>query len=508
MLPTGGGKTVVFARALAEHRGVAVAIAHRRELVRQIALALTREGTPYQIAAPRDTIRRIIRHVSEATGSCTYDPEARVTVASVDSLPRASDTWARSVSLAVIDEAHHVTRTNKWGRALARMPRARLLGVTATPTRADRAGLGAHADGVFTRIVCGPDMRSLISAGYLAPYHAYAPGHVDLSGVAVGRSGDYSSKQLRARMVRANITGDVVQHYVRHARGKRGVTFACSVQAAEDLAAAYRSAGVPAACVHAKTPASERDAAVAALASGEILQIANVDLFGEGFDLPAIDCVSMARPTKSFSLYSQQFGRALRVSPGKTHALIFDHVGNIAEHGGPPDLRNNWSLDRGEKRGKAEVSPYRTCVGCTYVYPRSERHCPDCGSAPSREQRSSPELVDGDLVLLDPDVLAALYERVARVDRPESDVVREARAKHMPEIGVGAARKRHRKLQDAQASLRAAMYAWAGAKKHEGAGDSEILRDFYAAFGVDMLTAKTLKPDQAVELERKINAKK
>jgi DNA repair protein RadD len=116
---------------------------------------------------------------------------------------------------------------------------------------------------------------------------------------------------------------------------------------------------VPAEVVHSKTPDAVRTRILARFRNREILQLVNVDLFGEGFDLPAIEVVSMARATQSYGLYVQQFGRALRIMDGKTHALIIDHVGNVGRHG-LPDARRIWTLDRRERgaRGRpADVIP-------------------------------------------------------------------------------------------------------------------------------------------------------
>lgn len=505
VLPTGAGKTVILARLLAEHRGAAVAVAHRRELVGQISLALTREGVPHQLLAPAATIRQIVRSQTTRLGACAYRTTAPVTVASVDSFHRAPETWRSSISLAVLDEAHHVLRENKWGRALSRLPSTcRLLGVTATPVRADGRGLGARADGVFTTILSGPSMRELIDDGYLAPYKLYAPTKLDLSGVRVGSTGDYSRRQLSVAVGRARITGDVVRHYLRHARGRKGVTFAVGVDAAYELARAYQDAGVPAVAVHAKTPAAEREAAIDRLERGEILQIVNVDLFGEGFDLPAIDCVSMARPTKSYGLYAQQFGRALRTCAGKAHAIIIDHANNVAVHNGPPDWPRDWTLDARCKRKRVEISLYRTCTGCTGVYRRHERDCPYCGGAPPPAERSSPAQVEGDLELLDRDALARLYGEVERVDRSDQEVRAEALGRRMPSIGVRAAVNRHRRTRREQKILRSLIEWWAGVQHSRGLDDRESMRRFFRTFGVDVLTAKTLKAEDARTLQKRI----
>lgn len=508
VLPTGAGKTVIFARAVAEHEGVTCVLAHRKELLDQISRALTKENVRHQILAPQPTIRRIVRDQTHRLGRCCYSTTAAVTVASVDSFRRADPAWIDRVSLWVIDEAHHLLRDNKWGKCISKFTNAKGLGVTATPIRADRKGLGAHADGFFDRIIEGPSQRELTLDGHLSPYQLFAPAtrNLDLSKVKRGATGDFVGKQLRAAVGRSTITGDVVQQYLRLARGKRGVTFATGVAAAHELAESFMAAGVSAKAVHAKTPPGERQQAIDDLAAGRILQIVNVDLFGEGFDLPAIDVVSMARPTASYALYAQQFGRALRPSPGKTHALILDHAGNVHLHRGPPDVPRQWSLDAAARSDSDGPSPFRVCVRCSAVYPRTLRACPLCAAEPERAERSSPELVAGDLTQLDPEVLAALYDRAASIDRPEDEVRQEMRARHVPEIGVKAAVNRHRKNQNAQGQLRNAIQWWAGYQHSRGLDDPAAMRLFYSRFGIDVLSARSLKAKDANELRRRLDA--
>jgi len=161
-LPTGGGKTVILARIIRETAGAVCAIAHRRELVSQISLALAREGVRHRVIGPREVVQFCARYHVEETGRSYYDASSAVAVASVDTLvAREADlrAWASSVRLWVQDEAHHVLTGNKWGLAAAMFPQARGLGVTATPGRADGRGLGRHADGVFDALVSGPGMR-------------------------------------------------------------------------------------------------------------------------------------------------------------------------------------------------------------------------------------------------------------------------------------------------------------------------------------------------------------
>lgn len=501
VLPTGAGKTFVFSR-IAAAAGVAVcAIAHRSELVGQMSVALAREGVRHRVIGP-DTLHRAcsMLHMDEFKRSF-IDPGARVAVASVDTLVRmpASDPWAQQVGLWIQDEAHHVLAANKWGKACALFPNARGLGVTATPQRADGKGLGRHVDGLMDAMVVGPSMRELINREYLTEYRIFAPpSDIDLSDVGVSASGDFSPEPLRKAVHRSHIVGDVVAHYLRIAGGKLGVTFAVDIEGATEIAAAYRAAGVSAEVVSSKTPGALRAQVLRRFRARELLQLVNVDLFGEGFDLPAIEVVSFARPTQSLALMYQQFGRACRLMDGKLHALIIDHVGNVMRHG-LPDAPREWSLDRRERRSRnapSDVIPVRTCLNaeCMGVYERVHAACPYCGHVSVPAGRSSPEQVDGDLCELDPAVLARLRGEVAVVDGDPRYPAGAA-----PEV-AGAIRRRHHERQTAQATLRAAIALWAGWQRAIGRDDSESYRRFWYAFGTDVVTAQSLGVREAAEL--------
>ncbi len=508
VLPTGSGKTVVFSRILRDHHGPAVVIAHRRELVGQISLALAREGVVHRIIAPDATVRAIVRKNVEKIGRSCYSATSDVAVASVDSIGRASDKWRFSVTLWVMDEAHHLLRKNKWGRAVALFPNAKGLGVTATPERADGKGLGQGASGVFTHIVEGPPMRELIDAGHLSDYQIYVPpSSLDVSQISISRAtGDYSVQDMQTVVAKAQITGDVVAHYLKWAPGKLGITFAVSVAEAQILADAYNAAGVPAAVVHAKTPAGEREDTIRRFERRELLQLVNVDIFGEGFDLPAIEVVSFVRPTKSFPLYSQSFGRGLRPIPGKDFAIIIDHVGNIVEHGLPDAYRVYSLKSRDAKAPALNPMSLKVCPGCARAFKRIFVACPYCDYVPSPTSRSSPAHVDGDLVELDAATLEAMRNAVARVDMDPAAYAQELFQRGCPEIGIRANTNRLRATQEAQERLRHVMDWWRGVKLSEGLSERESFKSFYLEFGIDVLSARALTAKDADELCERIRA--
>jgi superfamily II DNA or RNA helicase len=503
VLPTGAGKTVLFSKILHDFAGHSVAIAHRQELVAQISLALGRNGVRHRIIAP-DSVRANIEALQMMElGRRWVDQHARTMVAGVDTLLRRAPPELQRVGLWVMDEAHHVLTENKWGKAVALMPNAYGLGVTATPGRADGKGLGRHADGVFDAMHVGPSMRDLINWKFLTEYRIFAPPtDLDLSAVATGAGGDYVQEQLRAAVHKSHVTGDVVKHYQRIAPGKLGVTFAVDIESATEICAAFRLAGVPAEVVTSKTPDALRVSILRRFKAREVLQLVNVDLFGEGFDLPAIEVVSMARPTQSYALFAQQFGRVLRLLEGKRHGLIVDHVGNCFRHG-LPDAPREWSLDRRERRssGASDAIPLRSCPGCTGVYERWLTQCPHCAYKPEPAGRSSPEQVEGDLHELDPAVLAALRGEVARIDGAPRI------PQHLPPHAQRAVHNTHLERQQAQGRLREAIALWAGHQRHLGRSDAESYRRFFHTWGVDVLSAQALNAREAEALHERIAAR-
>lgn len=514
VLPTGGGKTVLFSEIIHDHRGASVAIAHRQELVSQISLALARDEVRHRIIGPPSVVKMCVNDHMEELGRSYYDPRAQAGVAGVDTLIRRGtelSAWANSVGLWVQDETHHLLRGTKWGKAADMFPNARGLGVTATPLRADGKGLGRHVDGLFDDMVEGPSMRDLINMGFLTEYRIFAPkSDLDRASIPVSdATGDFSPVKMRTAVRKSQILGDVVKHYLRIAPNKLGVTFAPDVETATDIAQQFNLAGVPAAVVSAKTPDAERKAILRKFRRRELLQVVNVDLFGEGFDLPAIEVVSMARPTQSYGLFVQQFGRSLRLLDGKQFAIIIDHVGNVEAHG-LPDAPRLWSLDRREKRKASapdDAIPVKACPTCTAVYERVYTSCPFCGFQPVPAARSGPEFVDGDLLELDPDTLARMRGEVARVDMDKEEYRLELASKHTPKIGQLAHVKRHAFRQEAQSVLRAAIALWAGYQRALGRPDSESYRRFYFMFGLDVLTAQALGTQDALLLADKINQK-
>lgn len=534
--PTGSGKTVLFSDVVNTADRAAAVIAHRSELVSQTSLSLAREGVRHRIIGPDSLRRNCVSLHMDKLGRSFYDPGARVGACGVDTLinrDTSEDSWFRQVGLWVQDEAHHVLKENKWGTAADMFPNAYGLGVTATPSRADGKGLGRHADGLFDAMVYGPEMRDLIDEGYLTDYRIFAPpSDVDYSEVTVTASGDLSPVKLRAAVHKSDtLVGDVVKHYLKIAKGKLGVTFAVDVEEAKKYCAAFRAAGVPAEIVTANTPVLLRAQILRRFEQRQVMQLVNVDLFGEGFDLPAIEVVSMVRKTESWPLFVQQFGRALRLmiapeiaanwdkytpeqrlafiaSSEKPVALIIDHVGNVIRHG-LPDAPRMDTLDRRERRssGPSDAMPLRVCANpnadgmgtpCASIYHRYLKVCPFCNFYPEPPERTAPEFVDGDLFELDPETLAAMRGKAAVIE----GAPRIPYGVNM--IAAAGIRKQHEARYEAQQQLRGAIALWAGWQKAIGRDDSQSYRIFYHTFGIDVLSAQALGRPEAEALLLKV----
>lgn len=364
-MPTGAGKTASTAHMLgsaAQKGRRAWFVCHRRELILQSHRAFQKAGVPHGIIAAGFDIAGL----------------RPVQICSVQTLARRLDRVA-TPDLIVWDECHHLA-AGSWSSIYQRFPKAVHIGLSATPQRLDGQGLEAY----FTRMVTGPTVRELIEAGFLVPYRLFAPGGgPDLSGVHT-RMGDYVKSEVAAIMDKPRIVGDAVEHYRKLAMGRRAVVFAVSIEASHRIVEMFCAAGIPAEHVDGETPTEQRDAAIRRFECGQTRVLSNVELFGEGFDLPAIEAVILMRPTQSLALYLQMVGRGLRTADGKDDCIILDHAGNCARHGLPDDERE-WTLAGGLERSKRgerdpDDQPIRQCLACYAISPAAMDRCRECGT--------------------------------------------------------------------------------------------------------------------------------
>lgn len=390
--PTGSGKTALTAHMLARavERGKrAWFVVHRVELLRQSARAFAE-------SADLD--------VGLIAAGFPSSPAAPVQVCSIQTLTKRLSIL-HPPDFLVLDEVHHCP-SKSWQRVTAACPDAYHVGLSATPQRLDGQGLGAF----FDALVVGPSTEQLIAQGWLSPYRLFAPSRPDVSGVH-RVAGDFNKAELSTTMQSSAVVGDAISHYQRHTPGARALVFAWSLDASRQIAQQFRDVGVEAAHVDGETPRYERGVAMQRFADGDVRVICNVDLFGEGLDVPALDAVFLLRPTQSLGLYLQQVGRGLRMSPGKSHVTIFDHAGNYERHGLPDDPRE-WSLAAREKSKAPSEACGKRCMQCFGVARPSAKVCPYC-YAPFVVQSREVERVDGSLEEADLGALRALRQQAS-----------------------------------------------------------------------------------------------
>lgn len=541
VLPTGVGKTIIkaeYARRNFNNNRVTIIFAHRDVLLGQISDACCLMGVSHSFICSQKTVTMITNANREKHGDSFHNEHSNIVVVSVDTfLARIKrglipETFLNSVYQWMIDESHHLTKGSKWGQCVEALPNAIGLGVTATPIRGDKKGLGAHADGYFNEMSVTASMFDSIKSGRLTPYKILAPDTVDTSGVKKDKNGDFNTKQLYFKTKEAGITGSAVEHYKKYLDGQPVITFGVNIEHCKEITKEFNDAGIRSITVSSKSPEAERRQAVADLRNGRIQNLVNCDLFGEGFDAPAVMGVIMLRRTESYSLYKQQFGRMLRSADGKTHGVLLDHVGNTkyfmekfglsAPHDDP-----EWTLDRGDTRRKSgdaeaeEIAETMRCSECSafglvkpedYVNDGTEVGllfiggvCPECGHHETEEEKEQRKheikVKQGDLVPLEFDVIEALIEQRNQALVPVPELGK--RLHNMP--NKQAVLHRHARRQGALNILMHWTQKWC--EKHaEATGQSVrlIQDDFEIKFGINILKAQTQTESKMSELAAKV----
>jgi superfamily II DNA or RNA helicase len=321
-LPTGTGKTVVFAQfpSFFQVKKRMLVLAHREELLEQAAEKLRRANPGISVG---------VEQAQRRAG------EAQVVVASVATLrgARLQALDPEQFYLVVVDEAHHAVaatyrRILEHLGAFAPETRKLVVGFTATPRRGDGGSLGE----VFEEVTFARGLEPMIASGFLSPVVGWRV-HTGLSldGVKVQR-GDFVEAQL-ARAVNLPARNRLVARaYAEHAPGRRAVVFAADVAHAQDLAVAFREQGVRSEAVWGAMGREARLAALRRFRAGETPVLTNCNLLTEGFDEPEVACVILARPTQSLLLYTQMVGRGTRLAPGKADLVVVDVADNSRKH--------------------------------------------------------------------------------------------------------------------------------------------------------------------------------
>ena len=379
VLPTGAGKTVIFSeiakRAVQKNNNVLILV-HRRELIKQASKKLADIKVPHGIIA------------------AGFKPSSHpIQVASVQTIVRRLQKLDWKPALIIIDEAHHSV-AGSWKKILDHFPQAKSIGVTATPCRLSGQGLRV----MFDDLILGPSVKELVEAGFLSPHKVFgAPQKINFNKIKM-RGGDYATDQLADEMIKADITGDAVQQYKKHANGLPAIAFCVNVSHAEIVKSKFNNSGIKADIITGDMDTDDRDQVINGLSSGKIQVLVSIEVVSEGFDLPSVSCAILLRKTASLGLYLQQVGRILRPQENKT-AIVLDHVGNTITHGFIDDPKD-WSLDskKRSKRNQEKAPAVQTCKQCFATY-SPQPTCPECGYAAPIKTRQITEQ-EGDLVEL------------------------------------------------------------------------------------------------------------
>ena len=337
-MPTGTGKTYLLTAVIdsfvrANPNAKVWIVAHRRELVSQID----------------ETVRKFHSY-SSATSSLL----ASVKAMSIQWLMRHYDEIEEEPGMIVIDEAHHAlakTYKEMWER----FPKAKFLGLTATPCRLNGKGF----TDLFDVLVQSWGVPEFISKGRLATYDFVS---IKSDGVTQqlidslqkrGADGDYQNKEMDMLLNKKPSIERLYRSLEEFGKDRKGIVYAINISHAQKIARLYQEHGVKAIAIDSKTPPSERQQAIEAFKKGDIQVLVNVDIFSEGFDCPDVEFVQLARPTMSLAKYLQMVGRGLRVAKGKKNCVIIDNVGLYLMFGLPSQVWNWNALFEGKlKVGK------------------------------------------------------------------------------------------------------------------------------------------------------------
>ena len=368
---TGSGKTVMSSALIrhfvAEGKSV-VFLAHRRELIIQASNTMSKLGVGHGI-------------IMAGMGSNGFES---VQIASIDTLrARALDANKMDLptaDLLVIDEAHR-SMSPTYQRLVDKyktLTNPLIVGLTATPVRADGTGLGL----MYSDMVCAPNIKELTKQGSLVEADYYAPSVPDLRRVGT-TAGDYNGKDLNDAMDKPKLVGNVVETWKHLAKGTSTIVFASGVKHSQNLAEQFVEAGINAAHIDGSTENEDRERILGEFNEGRITVLCNCMVLTEGFDAPIAQTCILARPTKSLSLYIQMVGRVLRPYPGKDRAIVIDHSGAVYTNGFATD-DHEWKLGTGRIQENERVEPEDreetqvTCEGCFHVHTGSNI-CPRCG---------------------------------------------------------------------------------------------------------------------------------
>ena len=322
---TGTGKTVTAVMDAKRVGGRTLFVAHTMELVNQAYNTFKSLWTETTVGKFADSVK---------------DYESNVICGSIQSVALNLDTFNdNDFDYIIIDEAHHAT-AETYQKVLAYFKPKFILGLTATPERADDTNI---LD-IFQNTAHKLDIQTAVEIGALTNVRCIRiHTNIDMTKVRFN-SVQYNIRDLDVKICVSERNQLIVDTWLNYVKDKRTVVFCASVKHAEQIAELFKNAGVNAVAVSGSMKTSERNEWLAKFASGEVKVLCACDLLNEGWDCPQTEVLFMARPTMSKVLYTQQLGRGMRLSEGKEFLMVFDFVDNASQYNAPYSLHRLFRL--------------------------------------------------------------------------------------------------------------------------------------------------------------------
>lgn len=297
VLPTGSGKTVIFSHILGKMNLRSLILAHTNELVEQAKNTLSK------------TVKKQIYEVS--------------TVQKISNMKNLNKFSGKEFDLIIFDECHRAG-ANSYKKIIDKFSHAKILGVTATPFRTD----GQNIDHIFGKSICSISILDMIREGFLCDFEGYrVMTGISLRGISTVR-GDFVSTKLSSIINVKNRNSLIVREYLNICPKDKALAFTANIEHCDELANEFRNNGITCQSIHGNLSLSKRAKYLQDFKSGRIQVLTNCQVLTEGFDEPSIQCLLMARPTTSKTLYMQMLGRGSRIYPGKTACKVIEYTDN------------------------------------------------------------------------------------------------------------------------------------------------------------------------------------
>ncbi|MBR1625890.1 MAG: DEAD/DEAH box helicase [Bacteroidales bacterium] len=338
-MPTGTGKTILFCSIIKDiwdyhfddRKPLCkfLILVHRKELIEQVQKTLyTKIGLAHGVIA----------------GGRSEDEFYHIQVAMVHSLARDRrlQRWKdNEFDFIICDEAHHFL-ANDYTKIRATFPDAYLLGVTATPYRLNHQPFTDS----FNILLRTKSVNKFIKEGWLSEYEYYSIEptsklQLEIDNLRILNTGDYSENAMSKALDNRQIRAGVVKTWLKYAKGKKTIVYTINQKHNEHLCNEFNDTGFVCIAIDSNTPKEEREEYVEQFRKREITIICNVNIFSEGFDCPDVECIQLARPTTSLSMYLQQVGRGLRIAENKDKTIFLDNVG-LYNRFGLPSVNRQW----------------------------------------------------------------------------------------------------------------------------------------------------------------------